>query len=304
MHLCERNYGSDPDITVVPLLAQQLGVSSDELIGASENPEERHNQRDARVYRKWRTVLLWSTSIAYGTTILTSFIVNISVQHTISWFWVVLAAVALAFSLTTLPLLQVPRRGWFVLGASLVSLLALLGVISLLYGSGAWVPIAIAATLLAVVLCFAPIWLAGASLPAPFNSHRTVLSLAISTVAIVAFLWVIMLAIGQPQLWISPTLLLVAIGLAPVWIIALVIRYLPGSGLARAAVVAALVGVFSFVIDPLVNRALGASEPRQIDLTQWNETYVSGNIEMLILVGCLLTAAALGIAAMARASRR
>lgn len=220
---------SYPDITVVPRLAQQLGVSSDELISASENPEERGEQNDARVYRRWRASLLWSTSIAYALAIITSFIVNLSAQHTLSWFWVVLAAVAFACSLTTLPMLRLPHRGWLVLGASLVSLLALLGIIALLFGAGAWVSIAMASVVLAAVLCFGPIWV---------------------------------------------------------------------------AVVSAIIGVFSFVLDPTVDRVLGTSEPRLIDLTQWSEAYVSGNIEMLVLVGCILVALVLGIAAAARAAAR
>lgn len=58
--------------------------------------------------------------------ILSCFIIYLSVQHTLSWFWVVLPAVTLAFSVTTLPLLPVPHPGWAALVGATLSLGALL----------------------------------------------------------------------------------------------------------------------------------------------------------------------------------
>lgn len=116
---------SYPDITMVQAIAAQLGVSAQELISASEDREGRADKRDARSYRNWRGAILWSTGLTWAVAILSCFIINLSVQHTLSWFWVVLPAVTLAFSVTTLPLLPVPHPGWAALVGATLSLGAL-----------------------------------------------------------------------------------------------------------------------------------------------------------------------------------
>lgn len=228
---------SYPDITVVPALARTLGVSGDELMSPSEDHEARFERHDARSYRAWRSSILRSTSIAYGAAVLAAFIVNLSASHALSWFWVVLTAVALAFSLTTLPLLRVPAGGWIVLGASVLSLFALFGTAALIAGTGAWVPIAVSAVLFAIIVVFGPVWLYRSSLPQPFGRHLTVIALLIDTIALALLLLVIMISIGRIDLWVSPGLVIVAIGAVPAWVMAMMIRYLP----LRAAFVAALV---------------------------------------------------------------
>ena len=285
---------SYPDITSVPALAKVLGVSSDELISASENREERHDRRDAKVYRRWRAALLWTTALAYGAAIITSFIVNLSVEHTLSWFWVVLTAVALAFTLTTLPLLGIARRGWVTLASATFWLFALLGVVALLYGAGPWLPISIAAVALTIVICFGPILLRVAPLPAGLRPHVMVLALAIDTIAIAAFLAVTLAALGMPELWLSPALVIAAIGLVPVWIIALVIRYLPGPGLYGAAVAVFVAAVASITVDPLIARVLGEdSAATAVDLSTWNVETINGNVRLLVFVGLCVVAVAL-----------
>ncbi|MEB4614783.1 helix-turn-helix domain-containing protein [Leucobacter sp. M11] len=303
---------SYPDITVVPVLAHELGTSSDELIGASENLAERHAKRDARVYRRWRAGLLWTTGIGYSLAVLTAFIVNLSVQHTLSWFWIVLSAVALAFSLTTLPALRGPwltgaRRGWIVFGCALLSLCALLVVIALLTGPGPWLPLALASVLLAVVLVGTPFALRSVAVPTGTRRHGTLLSLGIGTLALIAFLFVVLSTIGRPELFVRPTLLLVAIGTTPVWLGALLIRYLPVSDLFRAALVAALAALTAWLASPLVSLALGETPEqrlRHVDLTTWNTVTMSGNIQVVITLGLGLIAVVLAVAGIVSAAAR
>ena len=78
--------------------------------------------------------------------------------------------------------------------------------------------------------------------------HGRVLALGIDTLGLLVLLLVIFVSIGRPELLGWPVLALAGIGLVPVWAIALVIRYVPISGLGRAAVVAAVGGVSVFGI--------------------------------------------------------
>lgn len=294
---------SYPDITLVAQLAGEIGVTAQELISASEDRLGRADRRDARSYRRWRGAVLWTTVGCYAVAILTCFIVNLSVDHTLSWFWTVLTAVALAFSLTTLPLLPVPRPGWTALAGAAVSLGALLLVVWLSYAPGSWFAVAGAAILFGMVVVFGPIWLWLLELPDSLARHRMVLALGIDTIGLVALLLVIFVSLDRFDLWVWPVLALAGIGLAPVWGIALVIRYLPINGLGRAAVVVALGGASVFAVDLAVSRVLGEDRYGQLDLTRWDSVTISANVQFFVLVGMLLLAAVLGVMAVVRARR-
>ncbi|MGR4009934.1 helix-turn-helix domain-containing protein [Leucobacter sp. 1207-22] len=292
---------SYPDITVIPSLSRALGVSADELMSASEDHDAREEKREARSYRKWRSAILWTTAVAYATTIVTCFIVNISVSHRLDWFWIVLAAVALAASLTTLPLFNLPAKGWIVLGSATVSLLVLLGITALTAGAGAWLPITLTAILLGLVICFGPIWLASASLPRAVGSHKTVIALALDTVALVLFITVTMLVLGKGDALLTPTLALVGLGLVPFWICALVIRYVPLHGLARAGIVLGVVGAFSLVVNDWIDAIVGEpTRERVVDLARWDQPHLDGNISFLVSAGLILFAVIFIIAGIAR----
>ncbi|QIM18365.1 helix-turn-helix transcriptional regulator [Leucobacter coleopterorum] len=288
---------SYPDITLVAQLAGELGITAQELISASEDRLGRAERRDARSYRQWRGAVLWTTLGCYAAAILTCFIVNLSVEHTLSWFWPVLPAVVLAFSLTTLPLLPVPRPGWTALVGATVSLGSLLLVVWVSYASGPWFAVACAAILFGMLVVFGPIWLWLWELPAPLANHRAALALGIDTIGLLALLLVIFVSIGRTDLWLWPVLALAGIGLVPVWLIALTTRYLPLSGLGRAAVVVALCGVLVFAVDLAVDWVLESDRDGALDLARWDPVTISANVQFLVLVGLLLLAAVLGLVA-------
>ena len=296
---------SYPDITLVAALATELDVSANELISATEDRVGRRDVRDAQVYRRWRGAVLWSTLSMYVLGILACGIVNLSVDHTLDWFWTVLPAVALAFCLTTLPLLRVPRPGWTALVGAVISLVSLLIVVWVSYAPGSWLAVTCAAVLFGLLVVFGPIWLWLLDLPAGCARHRTVLALAFDTVALFALLLVIFLSVDRLDLFRFPTLQIAAIGLVPVWITALAIRYLPFNGLGRAAVVVAFLGACGYVIGDVINELLREpSRSGTLDLTVWSEETINSNVGFLILVGSLLVAAVLGVASLVRARAR
>ncbi|HEY5231820.1 MAG TPA: helix-turn-helix transcriptional regulator, partial [Galbitalea sp.] len=181
---------SYPDITLVASLSRELGISEGELINASDDPATRAIARDALGYRRWKAAIFWTTTLAYGAALLTCFIVNLSVSQTLSWFWIVVTAIAASFSLTTLPLLRIRPKGWLALGGFVISIVALLSVVWLLSGRGSWLPIPITAVVFAVVVIFGPLGLAQISLPTAVSRHRTVIALALDTVGLAILLLV------------------------------------------------------------------------------------------------------------------
>jgi transcriptional regulator with XRE-family HTH domain len=291
---------SYPDITLVESLSRELGLSEGELINASDDHVSRDIARDALGYRRWKAAIFWTTSIAYVAALVTCLVVNLSVAHTLSWFWIVVAALAAAFSLTTLPLLRVRPKGWIALGAFVVSIAALLTVVWLESGQGSWLPIPIVAILFSAVVIFGPIWLAGASLPSSVSQHRTVIALGLDTVALAVLLLV---ATRDPALWLTQALPIAVIALVIPWGAALVIRYLPLAGLFRASIVLAFVSIYGCVLlQPAIAWVDHDTEARPIDFSQWHDTYIGGNVSILVLTGSLLVAAILAIAALTSAT--
>jgi hypothetical protein len=286
---------SYPDITLVESLSRELGVSEGELINASDDHVSREIARDALGYRRWKASIFWTTSIAYAAALVTCFVVNLSVAHTLTWFWIVVAALAAAFSLTTLPLLRVRPKGWIALGAFVISIAALLTVVWLENGRGGWLPVPIVAILFATVVIFGPIWLAGASLPSPVSQHRTVIALGLDSIALAVLLLV---ATSNPILWVTQALPIAAIALVIPWGAALVIRYLPLPGLFRAAIVVAFVGIYGCVLlQPAIAWVDHDTQARPVDFSQWHDIYIGGNVSILVLIGSVLVAAILTIAA-------
>jgi transcriptional regulator with XRE-family HTH domain len=293
---------SYPDITLVASLSRELGISEGELINASDDPATRQIARDALGYRRWKAAIFWTTTLAYGAALLTCFIVNLSVSQTLSWFWIVVTAIAASFSLTTLPLLRVRPKGWIALGGFVISIAALLTVVWLLNGRGSWLPIPITAVLFAVVVIFGPLWLAQLSLPSPASRQRTVIALGLDTVALAVLLLV---ASGDPLVWLTRSLPIAAIALAIPWAVALTIRYLPLSGLFRAAIVVAFAGIYSSVVlQPAIAWIIHDTKARPIDFSQWHDVYIAANVSFLVLIASVLVAVILAITAALRRQPR
>ena len=75
-----------------------LDISEKELIESSDDNEYRKIKRDSEKFNKLKKILFWTLTIMYFTAILICFIVNLAVNNTISWFFIVLASILVAYS--------------------------------------------------------------------------------------------------------------------------------------------------------------------------------------------------------------
>lgn len=87
-----------PDITLITEICKALDVSESELINASNDVNLMKIKKMANKYNRIKKTLFWFFNILYATTILTCFIVNLSVNHTLSWFFIVLTSILCAYS--------------------------------------------------------------------------------------------------------------------------------------------------------------------------------------------------------------
>ncbi len=179
-----------PDIALLPKLSEILGVTEHEIITASVDNRAREERGQAR---KWRAFSLsWALFfyIGYGIALLTCFICNLAIDKTLSWFWIVLSALLLAFSFTNLPSL-IKRRKLILIPLSMyLSLVLLLGVCCL-YSGGNWFVIPTLSTLLGLVIIFAPIYIAKYNVFAKIKRFNDFISVGVDFVLLNILLIVI-----------------------------------------------------------------------------------------------------------------
>ena len=89
---------SYPDITLISAICKNLDVSEKELIESSTDEEYRKIKKDAKNYNRINNGIFYGFSSCYAIALLVCFIVNLSVNHTLSWFFIVLASCLVGFT--------------------------------------------------------------------------------------------------------------------------------------------------------------------------------------------------------------
>ncbi len=149
-----------PDITILPEICKHLNVSEHELIASSNDTEARAMALQAKKYNRLKNGIFYSFSIAYAIAVITCFIVNIAVEHRLSWFFIVAASCLCGFTFVPSVLRFVDRfrLGVYVL-STFVGLFAVYLVCSLYTGNN-WVWTATAGTALGYFVFFSPVLMA------------------------------------------------------------------------------------------------------------------------------------------------
>ena len=89
---------SYPDITLISDICRVLDISEHELITASTDTDTRRMKHEAQKFRVIRGTWFWVPTISYAVALLTCFICNLAVNHTLSWFYIVLTALICAYA--------------------------------------------------------------------------------------------------------------------------------------------------------------------------------------------------------------
>lgn len=172
-----------PDITLLQSICDILQISEKELLSASEDTEGRRAEQLARQYLRLLRNYRLIQHILYGLTLAAYFITNLAVQHTLSWFWIVLVGCALGASLTLLPVLAPEGlRGLWTLGGFMAALLLL--AVCCVYTGGTWFVSAALWTLLGLGGAVLPGLMGQLLLPAGFR-HKALLWLGVESVLLI-----------------------------------------------------------------------------------------------------------------------
>ncbi|MBE6807480.1 MAG: helix-turn-helix transcriptional regulator [Ruminococcaceae bacterium] len=151
---------SYPDITLIADICRVLDISEHEFVTASTDTDTRKLKHEARLFRRIRGAWFWVPTISYGVALLTCFICNLAVDHTLSWFFVVLAALLCAYSfIPTFTLLFEKNKLLVFTVSSYLCICLLLLTCGIFVGQTFWVPTACVGTLMGYVAVFLPILL-------------------------------------------------------------------------------------------------------------------------------------------------
>ena len=146
-----------PDITLISDICKVLDVSEKELIQSSDDSEYRKIKSNSDKFNKIKKALFWSFNIAYMTAILSCFIVNLAVNHTLSWFFIVFASILVAYSFCpTIIWISEKHKKLLFIGSTFISLFILFLTCSL-YTADYWFMIPTMGTLLLYFIVFYPI---------------------------------------------------------------------------------------------------------------------------------------------------
>lgn len=87
-----------PDITLISDICRVLDITEHELIECSNDAKYRKMEKESKKFNNLKKTILCIFNISYLVAILTCFIVNLAVKHTLSWFFIVLTAILTGYS--------------------------------------------------------------------------------------------------------------------------------------------------------------------------------------------------------------
>jgi len=276
---------SYPDITLISDICRILDISEHELITASTDTDTRKMKQEARKFRVIRSTWIRVPTIAYAITLLTCFICNLAIDCTLSWFFMVLAALICAY--TFVPSLT----GFFESEKLLVfSVSTYLSIVLLLFtcavytGGLSWFLTACIGVLMGYVLVLMPIFLSKTA----YSRYKFIIAFGFTFVLTVLMLLHIRIWQSFP---LGRAILIAAYGFAPVLSCA-VICVFRLDGFLKAGLCTAVSAVVFYCANYVISLLFGppANNPYQVDFSNWAQD-ATGNINLLVLLSLLLLSA-------------
>jgi transcriptional regulator with XRE-family HTH domain len=257
-----------PDITLLPKLAEILGVSEHELITASIDKKSREEKVQAK---KWRILsFTWSLFwiISYVIALITCFICDLATTHGLTWFWIVLSAIVLSFTFTNLPKLIKKHKLIFVPLSMFVALCLLLGVCCI-YTKGDWFLIAVLSVLLGLMMIFTPIYISKLKTFEKVKKYNAFISVGVCFVLLNILLGVINIYSVLNQYttikyWYLTIALPIVVCVYMVLNLLLCVRFIPINRFLKTSIILTFINLFMY-IPPLFLKVKSVAFQREIE---------------------------------------
>lgn len=284
---------SYPDITLIADICRVLDISEHELITASTDTDTRKMKQEARKFRIIRSTWIRVPSISYGIALLTCFICNLAVNHSLSWFFIVLAALLCAFTFVpTISCFFESGKLLIFACSTYLSICLLMFTCAIYTGGLSWfLPVCIG-VLMGYVLVFGSVFLSKTALK-PYQFLITFGALLVLTILLELSI----------RIWhifpLGRAVLMTCYGFAPV-ILCTGICVLPWDGFLKASLCIAPSAVMFYFTNYVAASLFGPSVTTyQVDFRNW-ERCINGNILLILLVSFLFASAILGVIGMCR----
>lgn len=278
---------SYPDITLIADICRVLEISEHELITASTDMDTRKMKQEARKFRTIRNTWFWLPTISYGVALITCFICNLAVNHTLSWFFVVLAALICAFTFvpTTTSFFETNKLLAFSVSTYL-SICLLLFTCAVYTNGLSWFLTAAIGVLMGYVVIFVPVLLARTN----YVRHRYIISF--SVLFVLTVLMMMHIRIWQPFM-LGNAMLLAAYGFVPVIACAVICAF-RFNALLKAGICTVVIGITLYCANHVIATLFGHpdNKPYQVDFQNW-EQCLDGNVQFTMLMLFLFVSAVL-----------
>ncbi len=146
-----------PDITLIHDICRVLDITEHELIESTNDVNYRKMKKDAHKFNKLKKILFWIMNISYILGILVCFIVNIACFHTLSWFFIVLSSILVAYSFCPTLTWIYPKYKLVIFSITTYVSLVILFLTCSIYFSNYWFMIASISVLLGYFIVLFPI---------------------------------------------------------------------------------------------------------------------------------------------------
>ena len=276
---------SYPDITLISDICRVLDISEHELITASIDTDTRKMKHEAKKFRAIRGTWFWIPTISYGIALVTCFICNLATEHTLSWFFVVLAALICAYTFVPTVTCFFESKKLLVFTVSTYMSICLFLFTCAVYTNGlSWFLTACIGILMGYVLVFLPVLLSKTK----YSRYKFVISF--TCIFVLAVLMMMYIRIGQPFM-LGNAILMAVYGFVSVIICAAVCT-LRLYVLIRAGICTAVIGIALYCASYVATVLFGPSSHNfyQVDFHNW-EQCLNGNVQFIVLLSFLFVSA-------------
>ena len=271
---------SYPDISLISDICRVLGISEHELITATTDNDTRRIRQEAHNFRVIRGVWFWVPTISYIVALLTCFICNLAIEKTLSWFFIVFAALLCAYAF-------IPTFTSFFKSKKLLvfTLTSFASICLLLYACAAyteglyWFPVACIGTLIGYVLVFGPILLSKTRL---FRFKFVI----VFTVVLVLTILILLCVYSWRSFMLGSAILVTIYAFIPV-IFCSVVCMFSFDGFFKAGVCAGVSSCIYYYMGYVINTLFGLNENHyEVDFHNWAQC-VAGNVYLIFIIGML-----------------
>ena len=277
---------SYPDITLISDICRVLDISEHELITASTDTDTRKMKHEARKFRVIRGTWFWVPTISYAVALLTCFICNLAVNHTLSWFFIVLTALICAYSFIPTFTSFFKSKKLLVFTVTSFSSICLLLYTCAVYTDGLyWFPVPCIGTLMGYTLVFGTILLSGTKL-----SHLKFV-IVFTSVLVLTILLLLCVYSWKPFM-LGSAILITIYAYIPV-IFSAVICLFHFDGFFKAAICTVVASCVYYCIGYVTNALFGLNGTHyEVDFHNWTQC-VTGNVHLIVITGMLFVSVVL-----------